>query len=73
MASALLVLFLVFTQPALIVLLLLYVFYLLVSLTRIVFFQNEFKVLPAFYKLNFFYLFMMLFLIADRLIQVALV
>ncbi len=68
-ASALLVLFFVFTQPVLIFILILYIFYLLVSLTLSVFFQTGFKVLPAFYKLNFLYLFMMLFLIADSLIR----
>ena len=70
-ASALLVLFFVFTQPVLIFILIFYILYLLVSLTRSVFFQDEFKVLQAFYKLNFLYLFMMLFLIADSLIWVA--
>ena len=70
-ASALLVLFFVFTQPVLIFVLLMYIFYLLVSLSGSVFFQENFRVLPAFYKLNFLYLFMMLFLIADSLVRVA--
>lgn len=68
-ASALLVLFFVIKNPIILALLLLYIFYLLFALTRAVFFQREFKVLPAFYQLNFLYLFMMLFLIADSLIR----
>ncbi|WP_372949087.1 protoheme IX farnesyltransferase [Mariniphaga sp.] len=67
-ASAFLVLYFVIAQPVILVLLLLYIFYLLFTLTRDVFFQEKFKVLPAFYKLNFLYLFMMLFLIADSLL-----
>ena len=42
--------------------LLFYIFYLLSSLTMAVFAHDEFKVRPAFYKLNFLYLFMMIFL-----------
>lgn len=68
-ASALLVLFFVIKNPIIMTLLLLYIFYLLFALTRAVFFQREFKVLPAFYRLNFLYLFMMLFLIADSLLR----
>jgi protoheme IX farnesyltransferase len=68
-ASALLVLFFVIAHPVIVALLLLYIFYLLFTLSRAVFFEKEFKVLPAFYKLNFLYLFMMLFLIADSLLQ----
>jgi protoheme IX farnesyltransferase len=68
-ASALLVLYFVITHPVILVLLLLYIFYLLFTLTRDVFFQENFRVLPAFYKLNFLYLFMMLFLIADSLLR----
>ena len=68
-ASALLVLYFVLTHSIIIVLLLFYIFYLLFTLTRDVFFQEVFKVLPAFYKLNFLYLFMMLFLIADSLLR----
>lgn len=67
-ASAFLVLYFVLAHPVILVLLLLYIFYLLFSLTRNVFFRENFKVLPAFYKLNFLYLFMMLFLIADSLL-----
>lgn len=68
-ASALLVLFFVINNQIILALLLLYIFYLLFALTRAVFFQREFKVLPAFYQLNFLYLFMMLFLIADGLLR----
>ncbi|MEE4287096.1 MAG: protoheme IX farnesyltransferase [Mariniphaga sp.] len=68
-ASALLVLYFVIVHPVILVLLLIYIFYLLFTLTRDVFFRENFKVLPAFYKLNFLYLFMMLFLIADSLLR----
>lgn len=68
-ASALLVLIFVIVHPAIVALLLLYIFYLLFTLSRAVFSEKEFKVLPAFYKLNFLYLFMMLFLIADSLLR----
>lgn len=66
-ASALLVLYFVIDNPVILTLLLLYNIYLLLTLTHTVFFRKEFNVLPAFYKLNFLYLFMMLFLIADSL------
>lgn len=68
-ASALLVLFFVIKNPIILTLLLLYIFYLMFTLTRAVFFQRDFKVLPAFYQLNFLYLFMMLFLIFDSLLK----
>jgi heme o synthase len=68
-ASALLVLYFIIAHPVILILLLLYIFFLLISLTRNVLFQENFKVLPAFYKLNFLYLFMMLFLIADSLLR----
>ncbi|MBW6535478.1 MAG: protoheme IX farnesyltransferase [Mariniphaga sp.] len=68
-ASALLVLYFIIVNPVILVLLLIYIFYLLFALTRNVFFQENFKVLPAFYKLNFLYLFMMIFLIADSLLR----
>jgi protoheme IX farnesyltransferase len=68
-ASALLVLFFVFSNRILLFLLLGYSVYLLISLTRSVLFQKDFKVRPAFFKLNFLYLFMMLFLIADSLLR----
>ncbi len=69
MASAFLVLVYVFHNRILIFLLFLYILYLLVTLTRSVLFRRDFKVLPVFYKLNFLYLFMMFFLIADSLLR----
>jgi protoheme IX farnesyltransferase len=68
-ASAFLVLVFVMKNRVLMYFMLFYIIYLLVSLTYSVFFKKEFRVLPAFYKLNFLYLFMMLFLIADSLLQ----
>lgn len=68
-ASALLVIFFVFTNQILIFVLLFYTFYLLISLTLAVLVQKELKVRPAFFKLNFLYLFMMFFLIADALLR----
>lgn len=68
-ASAFLVLVFVMQNRVLMFLLLFYIIYVLVKLTYSVFFENEFKVLPAFYKLNFLYLFMMIFLIADSLLR----
>ena len=68
-ASALLVLFFVFTNQILMFLLLFYTFYLLFSLSIAVFTQTEFAVRPAFLKLNMLYLFMMFFLIGDALLR----
>jgi len=68
-ASALLVLFFIFTSKALLILLLGYTFYLLFSLSFSMLVKNELNVKQAFYKLNFLYLFMMLFLIADSLMR----
>ncbi len=68
-ASALLVIFFVFTNQVLVFLLLLYSFYLLVSLSLAVFFQKELAVRPAFFKLNMLYLLMMLCLITDGLMR----
>lgn len=68
-ASAFLVLIYVFHNRILMFLLLFYIIYLLVSLTRTVLFQQKLSVLPAFYRLNFLYLFMMFFLIADSLLR----
>lgn len=68
-ASALLVLFFIFTSKVLLIVLLSYTFYLLVSLSFSMLIKKEMKVKPAFYKLNFLYLFMMLFLIADSLMR----
>jgi len=68
-ASALLVIFFVFTNQILMFLLLFYTFYLLTSLSIAVFVQKEFAVRPAFFKLNLLYLFMMFLLIADSLLR----
>ena len=68
-ASAFLVMIYVIQNRVLIFLLLFYISYLLVTLTRSVFFETEFKALPAFYRLNFLYLFMMFFLIAEGLLK----
>jgi protoheme IX farnesyltransferase len=68
-ASALLVIFFVFTNQILMFLLLFYTFYLLFSLSIAVFTQTEFAVRPAFLKLNMLYLFMMFFLIGDALLR----
>ncbi len=68
-ASAFLVFLFVMQNRILMFLLLGYVIYLLITLTHSVFFSKEFRVLPAFYKLNFLYLFMMIFLIADGLLR----
>lgn len=68
-ASAFLVIFFVIGNKIIMFFLLFYIFYLLVSLTLAVFGQEEFKVRPSFYKLNFLYLFMMIFLIVDGLIR----
>jgi protoheme IX farnesyltransferase len=69
-ASAFLVIFFVIDNKIIMFFLMFYIFYLLSSLTMAVFLQQEFKVRPAFYKLNFLYLFMMIFLIVDGLIRV---
>ncbi|SHI72243.1 protoheme IX farnesyltransferase [Tangfeifania diversioriginum] len=68
-ASAFLVLFFVFTSRILLFILLAYVLFLMISLSRSVIFRENFKVLQAFYQLNFLYLFMMLFLIAEGLLR----
>lgn len=68
-ASAFLVFLFVMQNRVLMFLLLGYILYVLVTLTYSVFFRKEFSVLPAFYKLNLLYLFMMFFLIADGLLR----
>jgi protoheme IX farnesyltransferase len=67
--SAFLVIVFVFSSKILMFFLLFYTFYLLASLSLSVFARDEFKVRPSFYKLNFLYLFMMIFLIADGLMR----
>lgn len=68
-ASALLVIVFVFQSGVLIILILAYILYLMVTLTKEMLVKNEFNALPAFYKLNFLYLFMMFFLIAEGLFR----
>ena len=69
LASAFLVNFLVIGNSFIMFFLMFYIFYLLFSLSISIFKQDEFIVRPAFYKLNFLYLFMMIFLIVDGLIR----
>lgn len=68
-ASAILVLIFVFQNRILIFILTFYIIYILISLSRSVFLSQKFKAMPAFYKLNFLYLFMMFFLIAEGLLR----
>lgn len=68
-ASAILVLIFVFQSRILILVLTLYIFYILISLSRSLFLSQNFKAMPAFYKLNFLYLFMMFFLIAEGILR----
>jgi protoheme IX farnesyltransferase len=67
-ASAFLVIFFVIANKIIMFFLMFYIFYLLSSFTIAVFFKEDFKVRPSFYKLNFLYLFMMIFLIIDSLL-----
>lgn len=68
-AAAFLVIFLVIKNPVVISLLLIYTVYLLVTLSGSVLFKEDFKVRPAFFKLNFLYLLMMVLLIADSILR----
>ncbi len=68
-ASAFLVIFFVIGNQLIMFFLLFYIFYLLSSITISVFTQADFKVRASFYKLNFLYLFMMIFLIVDSLVK----
>jgi protoheme IX farnesyltransferase len=68
-ASAFLVIFFIIGNKFIMFFLMFYIFYLLFSLSMAVFAQDEFKVRPSFYKLNFLYLFMMIFLIVDSLVS----
>ncbi|HOI49578.1 MAG TPA: protoheme IX farnesyltransferase [Prolixibacteraceae bacterium] len=68
-ASALLVLFYVISNSILFFVLLIYVFYLLFSLTFRFLLQPEFYPRPAFFRLNLLYLFMMFFIIAEGLLR----
>ncbi len=67
-SSALLVIHYVFGHKFLYFLLLIYILYLLFSFTKDFLVQKEFKARPAFFKLNFLYLFMMFFLMMDSLL-----
>jgi len=66
-ATALVVTVHVLQGSTLMFFLLIYIFYLLFSLSGSILFRNEMKVRPAFFKLNFLYLLMMVILIADRI------
>ena len=68
-ASSFLVIFFVISNKIIMFFLLFYIFYLLSSLTIAVLAHDEFKVRPAFYKLNFLYLFMMIFLIVEGFVR----
>ena len=70
LASAFLVIFFVIGNKIIMFFLMFYIFYLLSSLTMALFVKKEFEVRPSFYKLNFLYLFMMIFLIVDGLLRV---
>ena len=67
LAAALLVVFVVISSDILRFFLIFYIFYLIASISASVFLKKEFTIKPVFYKLNFLYLFMMLFLIFDSL------
>lgn len=68
-ASAFLVIFFVVGSQIIMFLLLFYSFYLLASVSIAVFAKHSFNVRASFYKLNFLYLFMMIFLIVDSLVR----
>jgi protoheme IX farnesyltransferase len=67
-ATAVVVAFNVLSGPIVIFLLVFYVFYLLFSLSGNILVQKDMKPRPAFFKLNFLYLFMMIALIMDSLL-----
>ncbi len=66
-ATALVVAVHVLQGSTLMFFLLLYIFYLLFSLSGTILFRNEMNVRPAFFKLNFLYLTMMIVLILDSI------
>ena len=68
-ASALLVIFFVISSQIIILTLLIYTFYLLVYFSISVLAEKKLRVKKAFYMLNFLYLLMMLFLVADSLLR----
>ncbi len=68
-ASALLVIFYVFSNMFIYFILLFYTLYLIFSFTMNFLIQKEFQPRPAFFKLNLLYLFMMVLLIVDGLMK----
>lgn len=68
-AAALVVVTRVLGGPTIFFVLLLYIFYLLFSTTLELFVRKNLAVRPTFFKLNFLYLFMMIAIIADSLIN----
>jgi protoheme IX farnesyltransferase len=68
-ASAFLVIFFIISNSFIIFLLLIYILYLLASLSIDMFNGSEIKEKTAFYKLNLLYLLMMIFLIVDGLLR----
>ena len=69
MGAAFLVMWLVIKIQTLLFILLFYLFYLLLSVTMSFFAEKELRIRSVFLKLNFLYLFMMIFLIADSLLR----
>lgn len=69
MASALLVVGYVLSHKVLVLLILVYLFFLVISLVFRFLLQSKFQPLPAFYRLNLLYLFMMAALIAEGLLR----
>jgi heme o synthase len=69
MASALLVVGYVLSHKVLVLLILAYLFFLIISLVFRFLLQSKFQPLPAFYRLNLLYLFMMAALIAEGLLR----
>lgn len=69
MASALLVVGYVLSHKVLVLLILGYLFFLIISLVFRFLLQSSFQPLPAFYRLNLLYLFMMAALIAEGLLR----
>jgi protoheme IX farnesyltransferase len=66
-ATALIVAMVVLQGSILMFFLLMYIFYVLISLSISMLVQHDIKARPAFFKLNFLYLLMMIILIADSL------
>lgn len=68
-ASALVIAIKILLGSTIFFVLLLYVFYLLISVTLELMIKKNLRVRPTFFKLNFLYLFMMIALIADSLLN----